>query len=100
MSHHLGDINITVTDIQVGKAKRLCMQRLNLGATVISQALGAIFDSFFTTKFRNSLVKEMVVWERQFTANYSEDFYDKDIDILEIENQEVLSWLEKLDKWA
>lgn len=99
LNQQLGNIEITVSDIQVGKAKRLCMQRLNLGVTVISQALGAIFDSFFTANFRSSIMKDLVFWERKYTTNYSEDIYDKEIIDLESENQKILSWMEKLDKW-
>lgn len=96
VNQELGEIGITITNMQVGKAKRLCMTRLNLGVTVISQTLGAMFDSFFTSQFRHSLPKEMVKWEHDFTANYSEDFYQKEMDILASEIQKISSWLKKI----
>lgn len=92
----LGSIGVTVTDIQVGKAKRMCMERLNLGITVISQALGAIFDLFFTTQFRKSLTQEMVKWEHKFTAASTVDFYKKEIDFLENQHKIISSWLQEL----
>jgi GTP-binding protein EngB required for normal cell division len=89
----LGDIGITVTDIQVGKAKRYCMQRLNLGVSVISQTLGAIFDSFFTCIFRNTLIQELTTWEKSYTDKFTKHDYDEEIQELEIQNEKISNLL-------
>lgn len=98
VNRQLGNIGVTVTDLQVGKAKRLCMERLNLGVTVISQTLGAIFDSFFTSKFRTCLTPELVSWEREFTAASTNDVFEKKIAALEKRNDRISLWLQTLEE--